>query len=271
MDVELRQLLQDCELPEDVITWMRDQCEIRCIRHLAHWCSHVGQVERLLFQPLPMRPNHIVLANLRAAWEAASNREHSQALLTHETVSTAPIDADRRNRLQDAWRAQPIIDLPETWQAQVECVDAYLHALECRSITAQPVRGLGNKDSTSAFRAKPDVPELAQYKMVPNDGSAAESDPWKVEFTTTTPWSYLQGLKLDLFALAKAGAEPVQPARIRDAHWPHRLNGLQPSPNVCFQDVSDYLAKFDNFAICFSKKLQPQPGLGGAQPRGTHF
>ncbi len=139
MDAELRQLLQDCELPDDVITRMRDQCEIKCIRHLAHWCSHVGQVERLLFQLLPMRPTRVVLANLRAAWEAASHRESDQALQTQEIGSVAQIDDNRHGQLQDAWRAQPIIDLPETWQAPDECVDAYLHALECRSITEQPV------------------------------------------------------------------------------------------------------------------------------------
>ena len=99
---------------------------------------------------------------------------------------------------------------------------------------------------------------LAQFKLIPNDGSAAESDPWRAEFTTNTPWSYLQGLKLDLFALAKAGAEPVQPARISDVHWPPRLNGRQQCPNVCFQDISDYLAKLENFIISFSKKLQPR-------------
>ena len=77
---------------------MRDQCGIRCTRHLAHWCSHVGQVERLLFQLLPMRPTRIVLANLRAAWEAASHRESYQALQTQETGSVAEIDDNRHGQ-----------------------------------------------------------------------------------------------------------------------------------------------------------------------------
>ncbi len=128
------------------------------------------------------------------------------------------------------------------------CVGAYRRTLERRTITAQPVRGLGNIESASAFQANPDTVEFAQYTMVPRDGSAKKLDPWKVEFNTDDPWTYLQGLKLDLFALAKAGATVVRPARVRDAHWPSRLSGLHVCPNVHFQDVVDYLAQLELFA-----------------------
>ena len=73
MDSELTQLLRECELTEQVITWMRDTCEIRNVRHLAHWCSQIGEVETAIFEKLPMNnPSHMVLANLRAVWTAAS-------------------------------------------------------------------------------------------------------------------------------------------------------------------------------------------------------
>ena len=88
--------------------------------------------------------------------------------------------------------------------------------------------------------------------MVLRNDSATKFDPWKVELTTDDPWTYLQGLKLDLFALAKAGATVVRPARVCDAHWPSRLNGLHTSPNVHFQDVVDYLAKLELFVINYS-------------------
>ena len=74
MDSELLQLLQECELPDQVIGWMRDVWGITCFRHLAHWCSHISEVEEVIFSELPMPSNHLVLANLRAAWTAASHK-----------------------------------------------------------------------------------------------------------------------------------------------------------------------------------------------------
>ncbi len=143
---DLVKLLQDCELSEEIIAWMRDTSGIRCVRHLAHWCSHISEVDEVIYQKLPMPPNHMVLSNLRAAWTAASRKnqhlEGNRALAIHEADMNAPLDTGSRNALQTAWRAQPIIELPATWQAPEGCVGAYYRALERRTITAEPVKGL---------------------------------------------------------------------------------------------------------------------------------
>ncbi len=262
MDSELVQLLQECELSEAIINWMRDTCEIRCVRHLVHWCSHVAEVEEVIYLKLPMQVNHLVLANLRAAWTAASRKnqhhEGNKALAINETDPNAPLDTGSRNALQTAWRAQPIIDLPATWQAPEGCIGAFYRTLERRTITAWDVKGLGNVESASAFQAKPNSWEFAQYTMIAKDGSKKKLDPWKAEFRTDAPWTYLQGLQISLFALAKAGATFVRPARIDSANWPSRLDGQRESPNVGFQDVIDYLAKLQNFVILYSKRKSTQ-------------
>ena len=113
-------------------------------------------------------------------------------------------------------------------------------------------------ESASAFQAKPNSWEFAQYTMIAKDGSKKKLDPWKAEFRTDAPWTYLQGLQISLFALAKAGATFVRPARITTANWPSRLDGQQESPNVGFQDVIDYLAKLQNFVILYSVRKSTQ-------------
>ncbi len=163
----------------------------------------------------------------------------------------APLDAGTRNALLSAWRAQPIIDLP------TRVVGACFRALERLCITAEPVRGLGNVDSASAFQPKPNSFDLAQYTVTAKDGSRKKIDPWKAEFKTDVPWTYLQGLKLLPLAIAKAGASAVRPARITTAMWPTRLNGDTEGPNVHLQDVIDYLAKLENFVITFSRRNPP--------------
>ena len=75
MDSDLVQLLQECELSEEVIAWMRDTNQIRCVRHLAHWCSHIDQVEEVICNKIHGIPGQLVLSNLRAAWKTA-NREN---------------------------------------------------------------------------------------------------------------------------------------------------------------------------------------------------
>ncbi len=112
-------------------------------------------------------------------------------------------------------------------------------------------------DSASAFQPKPNSFDLAQYTITAKDGSRKKIDPWKAEFKTDAPWTYLQGLKLLLLALAKAGATATRPARILTALWPTRLNGETESPNVHLQDVIDYLAKPENFVITFSRRNPP--------------
>ena len=74
MDSDLLQLLQECELAENVIAWMRDTNGIRCVRHLAHWCSHITEVEEVIYQKLPNAPGQMTPSNLRAAWRAASRK-----------------------------------------------------------------------------------------------------------------------------------------------------------------------------------------------------
>ena len=159
MDSELVQLLQECELSEAIINWMRDTCEIRCVRHLAHWCSHVAEVEEVIYLKLPMQVNHLVLANLRAAWTAASRKnqhhEGNKALAINETDLNAPLDTGSRNALQTAWRAQPIVDLPATWQAPKGCIGAFYRTLERRTIIAWDVKGLGNVESASPSNPSP--------------------------------------------------------------------------------------------------------------------
>ena len=88
---------------------------------------------------LPMQANHLVLANLRAAWTAASRKnqhhEGNRALAINETDLNAPLDTGSRNALQTAWRAQPIVDLPATWQAPEGCIGAFYRTLERCTIT----------------------------------------------------------------------------------------------------------------------------------------
>ena len=216
----------------------------------------------MIYQKIPMQPNHMVLSNLRAAWTAASRKnqhlEGNRALAIHEADMNAPLDTGSRNALQTSWRCQPIIELPATWQAPEGCIGAYYRALERRTITAEPVKGLGNVESASAFQDKPNTWDFGQMQMVAKDGSRKKPDPWKAEFKTDAPWTYIQGLKLNLFALAKAGATAVRPARIDSPNWPARLNGLQDSPNVHLQDMVDYLAKLENFVLNYSRRKSPQ-------------
>ncbi len=152
-------------------------------------------------------------------------------------------------------------------------VGVCFRALERHCITAEPVRGLGNVDSASAFQPKPDFFDLAAVTVTAKDGSRKPVDPWKAEFRTDAPWTYLQGLKLLLLAIAKAGALATKPARIHSAVFPTRLNGEHEGPNVYVQDVIDYLAKLENFVITCSRR-NPQPSkfcsedlVDPAQPR----
>ena len=163
-------------------------------------------------------PGQMTLSNLRAAWRAAQRKndhnEGNRALARDEADMNAPLDTGSRNALLSAWRAQPVIDLPATWQAPEGVVGACYRALVRCSITADPVCGLGNVESASAFQPKPNSFDLAQYTVTAKDGSRKKIDPWKAEFKTDAPWTYLQGLKLLLLALAKAGATATRPARI---------------------------------------------------------
>ncbi len=177
----------------------------------------------------------------------------------------APLDTPARNALLTAWRAQPIIDLPATWQAPEGIVGAFYRALERRCITHEPFRGLGNVESASAFQPKPNSFDLAQYTVVPKDGSRKKIDPWKAEFKTDAPWTYLQALKLLLLALAKAGATATRPARIDSPNWPSRLNGERESPNVHLHDVIDYLAKLEDFVISYSRTWTRRRARSGAR------
>ena len=92
-----------------------------------------------------MQANRLVLANLRAAWTAASRKnqhlEGNKALAINETDLNAPLDTGSRNALPTAWRAQPIVDLPATWQAPEGCIGAFYRTLERRTITAWDVKG----------------------------------------------------------------------------------------------------------------------------------
>ena len=93
MDSDLVQLLQECEVPENIIQFMQDQFEDRCVRHLAHWCS----------------PGQLVLSHLRAAWKAANHEnevnEGNRALAREEADMMAPLDSGTRTALLSAWRA----------------------------------------------------------------------------------------------------------------------------------------------------------------------
>ncbi len=214
---------------EAIIKFLQDNCGIRCVRHLAHWCSHIDQVEEVICNRLHDAPGQLMLSNLRAAWKAANRKndfnEGNRALARDEADMMAPLDTGTRTALLSAWRNQPVIDFPSTWQAPEGVVGACYRALERRCITAEPVRGLGNVDSASTFQPKPNSFDLAQYTVTAKDGSRKKIDPWRAEFKTDAPWSYLQGLELLLLALAKAGAIATRPARIYTAMFPTRLNG----------------------------------------------
>ncbi len=118
-------------------------------------------------------------------------------------------------------------------------VGACFRALERHCITAEPVRGLGNVDWTSALQPKSNSWRLPAVAITANAGKKPV-DPFKSEFRTDVSWTYLQGLKLLLLALAKAGALSVKPPRIHSSAFPTRLNGDQEGPNVHAQDVIDY-------------------------------
>ncbi len=123
-----------------------------------------------------------MLSNLRATWKAANRKndfnEGNRALARDDADTMAPLDTGTRTALLCAWRTQPIIDLPSTWQAPEGVVGACFRALERRCITAEPVRGLGNVDSASAFQPKLNSFDLAQYTVTAKDGSRKKIDPW---------------------------------------------------------------------------------------------
>ncbi len=262
VDSDLVSLLQECEVPHNIIQFMQDHFEVRCVRHLAHWRSHIDQVEEMINSKIHGNPGQVVLSHFRAAWKAANRKnefnEGSRALAREEADTMAPLDSGTRTALLSAWRAQPIFDIPSTWQAPEGVVGACFRALERRCITAEPVRGLGNVDSASAFQPKPNSFDLVNVTVTAKDGSRKPVDPWKAEFRTDAPWTYLQGLKLLLLAIAKAGALAMKPARIHSAVFPTRLNCEHKGPNVYVQDVIDYLAKLENFVITYSRR-NPQP------------
>ncbi len=119
MDSDLVSLLQDCEVPGNIIQFMQDHFEGRCVRHLAHWCSNIDQVEEVIFNKIHGNPGKLVLSHLRAAWKAANRKnefdEGNRALAREEADMMAPPDSGARTALLSGWRTQTIFDIPSTW------------------------------------------------------------------------------------------------------------------------------------------------------------